>query len=125
MYVHSKDKSNIKPNMSKCSQMYKNSPFYKGRQMWNDLTAKNQKSVTMQDFRKVGQCIMGMKRSGDFSKATVVTITKGMHVQIAAKKDRPSTCLLITGRSQVPATAGSSESDHSGAPPAKFHWSGT
>ena len=34
--------------------------------------------------------------------------------KIAVKKGRPSTSLLITGRSQVHTCAGSSESDHSG-----------
>ena len=45
-----------------------------------------------------------------------------MCVQIAAKKGRPSTCPLITGRSPVPASAGPSQSDHSGVLPVKIHW---
>ena len=34
--------------------------------------------------------------------------------KIAVEKSRPSTSLLVIGRSQVPASAGTSESDHSG-----------
>ena len=45
--------------------------------------------------------------------------------KIAVEKGRPNTSQVISGRSQVPASAGTSESDHSGVPPVKFHWSGT
>ena len=48
-----------------------------------------------------------------------------MHVQIAAKKGRPSTSRLITGVAPGTTTAGSPESDHSGVTPAKFDWSVT
>ena len=40
------------------------------------------------------------------STPTSLYYTKHICVQIAAKKGRPSTCHLITGRSQVPASAG-------------------
>ena len=46
-----------------------------------------------------------------------------MCVQIAAKKDRPRTSSLVTGRSQVPNCAGVLESDHSGVTPVEIHWS--
>ena len=45
-----------------------------------------------------------------------------MCVQIAAKKGRPSTSQLITGVAPVTFCAGSSVSDHSGVPSAKFRW---
>ena len=48
-----------------------------------------------------------------------------MQVRIAAKKDRPSTCHLITGVPPVTFTAGSPVSADSGMTPAKLHWSGT
>ena len=50
---------------------------------------------------------------------------KGRVQKIAVEKGRPSTSLLITGRSQVPTCAGSSESDHSGVTPVEIHWSVT
>ena len=45
--------------------------------------------------------------------------------KIAVEIGRPSTSRLITGRSQVPTCAGSSESDHSGVTPVEIHWSVT
>ena len=42
--------------------------------------------------------------------------------KIAVEKGRPSTCHLISGRSQVPTCAGVPESDHSGVPPVKMRW---
>ena len=46
-----------------------------------------------------------------------------MCIQIAAKKNRPSTSHVNTGVLPVTVTAGPSESDHSGMTSAKFHWS--
>ena len=46
-----------------------------------------------------------------------------MFEKIAVEKGRPSTSQVNTGRSPVTFTAGPSESDHSGVPPVKIHWS--
>ena len=48
------------------------------------------------------------------AKQIKIAMAIGRVRKIAVEKGRPSTCHLITGRSQVPTCAGSSESDHSG-----------
>ena len=65
---------------------------------------------------EVCECIYrrGKKPLGNANMQTPPPRPIGRVRKIAVEKGRPSTSLLITGRSQVHTCAGSSESDHSG-----------
>ena len=67
MYLHSKDPDVLKvaerhtrnstkvvfKTMGKCKTVYLNSPFYKGKLLWDKLTENVQKSGTLHEYMKV------------------------------------------------------------------------
>ena len=73
-----------------------------------------------QGFLDTSMLVSAMQSARVWSQAQIGRVRK-----IAVEKGRPSTSLLITGRSQVPSCAGTSESDHSGVTPVEIHWSVT